>query len=309
MDRKLLTDIAKMYYLEGLTQKQIGEKLNISRIGISRALKKCIETGVVEIKINEYSPLSNLENDLKKKFNGKDFKIVHYNNDYSVLLKNLAQTASIEILSLAQKYNTIGIGWGNTMSNINISTDIKYPEKTLIPLLGGYGNVSFEMHSNQIVAKLSAQLGCKSKVLLAPAVVDNKDFKNIIINEPSIKEVFDLYNSLDCVISSLGSPADDNATIHKSGYFKDEDIKALTENNICCDIVSSIFLDMKGSEIALEISDRLIGISGKSLRQVPYKVAVAGGESKMYAIYLALVGNYIDKLITDENTARYLLSK
>ena len=61
LDNNTLSKIAKMYYLDGMTQKQIGESICISRIGISRALKRCIDEGIVEIKIKEFTPLNDLE--------------------------------------------------------------------------------------------------------------------------------------------------------------------------------------------------------------------------------------------------------
>ncbi|EDS72169.1 sugar-binding transcriptional regulator [Anaerofustis stercorihominis] len=309
LDNNTLSKIAKMYYLEGLTQKQIGDNLGISRIGISRALKRCIEEGIVEIKIKEFTPLSNLEEALKKKYPYADFKIVPFFKETKKLVRSLADGAGEVLDEFVRNNNNIGIGWGKTLSNLNIESDIKYPEKTFVSLLGGYGNVSIEMHSNQITARVSEVYGSKSMVLLAPSIVDNKKFKEIIINEGSIKEVFDMYRKLDCVITSLGNPADENATIHKSGYFKDEDLKELKDRDICCDIVSSLFLNREGKEEDLEILDRIVGISPKCFKKVPIRAAVAGGENKMFAIYLALKNKYINNLVTDENTANYLLNK
>lgn len=309
LDNNTLSQIAKMYYLEGLTQKQIGDKLGISRIGISRALKRCMDEGIVEIKIKEFTPISNLEEALKNKYKNIDFKIVPYFKDKVKLARSLADGAGEVLNDLVKNNNNIGIGWGRTLSNVNIESNIKYPEKTFVSLLGGYGNVSIDMHSNQITAKISEQYGSKAMVLLAPSIVENKKFKDIIINEGSIKEVFDMYKKLDCAITSLGNPADDNATIYKSGYFKDEDLKELKDRDICCDIVSSLFLNREGKEENLEILDRIIGINGKEFKKIPTKVVAAGGENKMFAIYLALINGYVNKIITDENTANYLLKK
>lgn len=309
LDNNTLSQIAKMYYLEGLTQKQIGDKLGISRIGISRALKRCIDEGIVEIKIKEFTPISNLEEALKNKYKNIDFKIVPYFKDKVKLARSLADGAGEVLNDLVKNNNNIGIGWGRTLSNVNIESNIKYPEKTFVSLLGGYGNVSIDMHSNQITAKISERYGSKAMVLLAPSIVENKKFKDIIINEGSIKEVFDMYKKLDCAITSLGNPADDNATIYKSGYFKDEDLRELKDRDICCDIVSSLFLNREGKEENLEILDRIIGINGKEFKKIPTKVVAAGGENKMFAIYLALINGYVNKIITDENTANYLLKK
>ena len=309
IDNATLSKIAKLYYLEGMTQKQIGDSLGISRIGISRALKKCLDTGIVEIKIREFTPLSDLEKQLSEKYPNVKFRLVPFSDDHHTLIKNLADGAGAELDRIVRASDNIGIGWGYTMSNIEISSENKYPEKTFVSLLGGYGNVSIEMHSNHITDKIAHEYGANTMRLLTPSVVDDARFREIIINESSIKQVFDMYKKLDCLICSVGDPSDDLATIHRSGYFGKEALKELSDKDICCDIVSSVFIDRDGNMRHLDLSDRIIGIAPEDFLRVKEKVIVAGGEEKMFALYLALGNGFIDTLVTDENTARYLLEK
>ena len=308
-DNATLSKIAKLYYMEGLTQKQIGEQLGISRIGVSRALKKCLETGIVEIKIKEFTPLSQLEEELSEKYPGVQFKLVPFYENQDALIKALADGAAEELNEIVKTSSAIGIGWGYTLSNINVKSENKYPEKTFVSLLGGYGNVSIEMHSNHITEKIGHEYGANTMKLLTPSVVDDKRFKEIIINERSIKEIFDMYGKLDALICSVGDPSDELATIHRSGYFAEDALRELKEKNIRCDIVSSVFIDSTGRITGLDLSDRIIGINSKDFMKVKNKVIVAGGEEKMFALYAALENGLIDRLITDENTARYLLDK
>lgn len=309
LDNATLSNIAKLYYIEGMTQKQIGDKLGISRIGISRALRKCIETGIVEIRIRDFLPLEELERKLNEKYPDTSFRLVPFHSDSQRLIKALADAAADELPDIVKDNDTIGIGWGYTLSNINIEDQKKYPEKTFVSLLGGYGNVSIEMHSNHITDKLGHEFGANTMRLLTPSVVDDSRFKEIIINESSIKEVFDMYRKLDCLICSVGNPSDELATIHRSGYFTEDALKELREKDICCDIVSSVFIDGQGRIRDLDISDRIIGINRRDFMNVKNKIIVAGGEEKMFALYNALENKLIDRLITDENTARYLLEK
>ena len=47
--------IAKMYYMEDMSQQKIAEKVNMSRSNISRILKSCKRLGIVEVRIHEAS--------------------------------------------------------------------------------------------------------------------------------------------------------------------------------------------------------------------------------------------------------------
>ncbi|PLK93376.1 transcriptional regulator LsrR, partial [Klebsiella pneumoniae] len=58
----------------------------------------------------------------------------------------------------------------------------------------------------------------------------------------------------------------------------------------------------------LEIHRELLGVTLDELAQLPTIVGVAGGEEKAQAIYAALIGKRINGLVTEETTARAVLT-
>ena len=50
-DRSLLGKISWHYYVDGLTQKEIGQRLGLSRLKVVRLLKRARAEGVVEIRV------------------------------------------------------------------------------------------------------------------------------------------------------------------------------------------------------------------------------------------------------------------
>ena len=56
-------------------------------------------------------------------------------------------------------------------------------------------------------------------------------------------------------------------------------------------------------------NDRVIGIDLQQLRRVPRAIGVAGGSRKTAAIRAALLGGWINCLITDRLTAQRLLDR
>ena len=52
-DPKVLLQVARMYYLENLSQQQIAGQLSISRSNISRMLADALGQGIVEIRLND----------------------------------------------------------------------------------------------------------------------------------------------------------------------------------------------------------------------------------------------------------------
>lgn len=59
-----ILEVAKMYYIENLTQSEIAKELNLSRPSISKMLNEAKESGIVTININ--SPFSDNELLLEK---------------------------------------------------------------------------------------------------------------------------------------------------------------------------------------------------------------------------------------------------
>ncbi len=302
-----LYEIAKMYYIEGFTQLEIGKKMNSSRIGISRALKKCLEDGIVQISINNPFSFKEMEEKIKEKFGLKRVKIVSYDDDDKKMVINLAKGASGLMDDIVKNNDYIGIGWGNTLSYINVDSKEEYPNKTFVSLLGGYGNVPIEGHSNNITSKISSSYNAKSMMLLTPSLIENKQMRDMILNDRTVKEVFEMYKKLDCAVIGIGSFYTDQANIYKSGYFSKEDFEEIKNKDICLDLVSSIFLNSKGEEKKLKILDRFIGIGGEDIKKIPDVIAVGGGKDKVYPVYLATKMGYISTLITDEKTGEYML--
>jgi DNA-binding transcriptional regulator LsrR (DeoR family) len=56
------------------------------------------------------------------------------------------------------------------------------------------------------------------------------------------------------------------------------------------------------------VDDRVIGIGAAQLRKVPRRVAVAGGVRKHAAIRAALLGGWVNVLITDLDEAQRLIA-
>ncbi len=69
------------------------------------------------------------------------------------------------------------------------------------------------------------------------------------------------------------------------------------------------FIDSTGQPIKSELDDLVIGVSLEQLRACPRTIAVAGGPNKHAAIYSAIAGGWVNTLVTDVDTANYLMER
>ena len=68
-DEETLTRIAWYYYNDGLTQNEIGERLNMSRIKVSRLLESGRRSGIIQVRINSrYQGCLALERQVKERY-------------------------------------------------------------------------------------------------------------------------------------------------------------------------------------------------------------------------------------------------
>ena len=67
------------------------------------------------------------------------------------------------------------------------------------------------------------------------------------------------------------------------------------------------FFDAAGTLVPSDLDDRVVGIGADTLRRIPRRIGIAGGESKHKAIHAAVRGGWVNVLITDTGTAAALL--
>jgi DNA-binding transcriptional regulator LsrR (DeoR family) len=67
------------------------------------------------------------------------------------------------------------------------------------------------------------------------------------------------------------------------------------------------FFDERGQPVSSALDGRVLGIPADLLREIPRRVAVAGGQRKFAAVRAALRGGWLNALITDLGAARRLV--
>ena len=67
------------------------------------------------------------------------------------------------------------------------------------------------------------------------------------------------------------------------------------------------FLDADGAPVHTPLDDLVVGVTVEQLQRVRNRWAVAGGKGKYAVIRAALLGRWIDRLVTDTATATHLL--
>lgn len=309
-ERRQMVKIAKQYYFEGLTQAEIARKHGVSRPIISKILNNAKKEGIVDIHIKDETILTvELEEKLEEKF-GLEEAIVISNTGYSrdMLKRQLGKTAAAYVSKkLKNEDLKLGISWGTTL--LAFVEEYPYERKEnihIVPIIGGMGHNQVHLHSNQLAYKLAEKMNTSCSYLYAPAMVENSDLRERLTNTSEIAHVLKEARSVDLAIVGVGAPTNES-TLVEMGYLKEENLTSLREVGAVGNIGSSFF-DTAGTEIDHPLNKQFIGLTATEIRSIPEVIGIAEGMHKAASIEAALKGGYLNKLVTDEQTATALLN-
>jgi len=310
-DEILKIKIAKLFYQNGLSKIEIGEKLRISRLKVANLLERAVTDGIVKITINEpENSFIDIENKIEKRFGINRAVIVETSTDYEETKKNIGRAAASCFEDIVYDNDIIGIAWGSSIYEMVNTLPQRVIRKniTIVQITGGSDQVPVDVNASELSRRIARVFDAKSYYLHAPAIVNNKEARDILISEPGIKNTFEMFNKIDLAVVGIGSTFPVPSTIlFRDGFIKENDLNSISKN--CVGDINSYFYNKDGIECNNILRDRIIGMSLEQLKKVRNVMAIAGGEQKIDAIYSALRGRLVNIIVTDHKTAETILGK
>lgn len=297
-DTRMMIKVCKMYYQEGLSQNEIAKFMKISRPTVSRHLNQAKKKGIVEIKINE-NDLLELENEVEKKYGIKEVVCVQKNNN---LKASIGKATAEYLLRNLKNGDIMAVSAGTTVDQVAkmLKTTKSFPNSLLLPLVGGMGNATIDIHANHIVDTFSKKLGAQSLFLHAPVVVDDKFSKEFIMKQKFVKNITEKFSKTKMAVVGIGANPLESTMV--AAYNEELEIGDIAKNEATGDIFYN-FIDQNGEQLNCEWNDRVISIPFETYKNIPLKIAAAGGLNKTEAIHGALTNGLVDVLVIDEDSA------
>jgi DNA-binding transcriptional regulator LsrR (DeoR family) len=309
-DLYLLSKVGKLYYEQGLTQHEIALKLHLSRPKVSRLTQQAIDEGVVQITVHApQGTFSNLEYQLEKRYNLREATVVEALEPASQesVSRELGIAAARYFQRTVQDGDIIGISWGRTLSAmVNALQPMHVENVHIVQMIGGLGYPEAEVHATSLCRRLTQLLDSKLTLLPAPGIVDTVAVKQAIFTDSHMLSVLELFARINVAYVGIGAPTPDSVVLRGGKIMSQEDIRQLTAMGAVGDIALRFF-DRDGRAVLSELDERVIGITLEQLKQIDHVVGVTGGPQKNEVVSGALRGGLVDVLITDLDTARYLL--
>ena len=294
---------AEMYYLYEMPQKEIADRLGVSRPWVSKLLKRAREMGIVRIDIN--SPLAGnpeIEEKIREKYNIENVVAIRplVDNDYA----NISVAAASYLISHVKSRDTIGVSWGMSIAHmIEHVVDMNLPNVNVVPIVGGAGSEAVCL-SNTNVTNLSERLGARCMLLHASACCTDLEERRIIMSNQRVKEIIEIGERADIALIGIGDL--EHSRILSGHYTTQEDMRQIREQDVVGDIAFR-FLTREGEFADIDFNKRVIGCDLKKIRENAREViAIAYGREKAEIIRAALKSRVITTLFTDYETAKML---
>lgn len=307
-DQDLRVRAAWLYYMEGMTQEQVAQRLDISRLKTLRILAACREEGIVQIRVNgKQTQQIALESELKARLGLAGAVVVPTPEDEGQLSEIIGQGAGIYLSDEVQDGVSIGVGWGATLQHSLRSIAWRSVERmTVVSLLGGMTHaVSF--NPSVFAFKMADVFKAECYHLTTPVFVSSKQLRDDLWAEPALQEVFQRGQRVDVAAISVGDMGA-NATLFRSGILSQAERQELRAAGAIGDILCH-FVNSKGDLVDHPLNQRVMAFNPMDLRKLRKVVIASGGVSKIEIIILAIRITGAKVLITDEKTARGILDR
>jgi DNA-binding transcriptional regulator LsrR (DeoR family) len=299
---------AWMYYVEEMTQNAIAEALGIGRVTVVRLLSDARALNEVKISLSrDIAELPGLEIALQRRFGLAEAIVAPLSSPDADPTAAIGAVTGQFISDFVASNMILGVGWGRTLLKTLSFVDEKpLVNLAIVSLLGGISAVR-QYNPAEFAWQFSRLFGADCFQIAAPALVDSVETKRALIERCGIGAVFELADSLDAILFSVGGMGPD-ATSYLFGHFTGEDRQSLLSRGAVGDVLYNFF-DRNGELVNHPINGRVMSVPFPQLLRTKHRILTSGGAEKIDAILGVMRLMRPTIFVTDETTARTLLAR
>ena len=304
MDLQLLHRAASAYYVDGVRQAEVAERLGVSRPTVSKLLAEARRIGMVRFEVLEppTADLPDLAARLQDVLGVRSVRIAPGNQvqrDY----RGIGDLLGEELRSLdLQRGEVLLISSGKTTYAVSGMPGLpELPGVVIAPTVGGQQETDPSFQTNEIVRRFADRTRAEPKFMFAPASPSEQLWESLQA-DPSFREITDLWARARAVVVGIGEPYQGRAAL-TSVVPRDEPalVPAVGDINLH-------FYDIDGHPVSYPGSELLVRPPRELLNALPTSIAMAAGERKAPSILAGARTGLYTTLLTDEPTAQAVLA-
>jgi len=306
-ERRIRARVVWYYYIGGMTQQEIADRLNMTRLRVNKIVGQARLDGSVEITV--HTPLADcveLEEKLRRRYGLIDATVVPTVPDPEELQRVIGESAAVMLDGLLADGQHVGIGWGRTLSQgLRKLPTRRFARSWVVSLMGGLirgsGTNTFE-----VTTQLARIIGAQCYYMPAPIYCPDEESRESMLTHFGLSEVLATARRVDIVLLSCGdlSERPNLASIESVRGYRGELLNAGAVGEIM-----GTFLNAEGRPVNHSLNRRVIALEPAELRPIRASILASGGAHKADILHAALRAGYFNRIVTDDETAALMLTK
>lgn len=300
---------ARLYYLDGLDQKEVAKFVKVSQAKVSRLLALARERGIVRISIAEYEPRRrDLEGLLCERFPLTTAIVVKAidgttNGD---LRRTVGHFAAAAVDALIPPKAIVALAGGRTLHEVvHHLPESRSKALTVVQAMGSVDSNANAFDAQEVGRVMAQRLGGTFLAFNAPAYIADKRTRDALLKLEQIQHVHEHLDRANVAIVGVGTL--ENSVFVERGVLTPADLNQLRKAGAIGEICGRFF-NAAGEECAPSWSERVMSAEIEQLRRIPQVLAIVSGSDRSFALQAAMAGQLIKGLVIDEGGATALLS-
>lgn len=304
----VIVEVAWMYYQDGLNQKEIADRLGISRASVVNYLQEARESGLVRISLaSERFTAHRLALELCARFGLQAAYVVPDEAASGVeeTFLRVVKGAADWLPDLLAPEDRLGVAWGRTVYELVDALEPRFfPDLSVIQLVGSMPT-PYGFTAEACSTRLAQKLGARCHNLHAPAVLSRADLARELRAEPILKAQLDRLSGITKMLFSVGTCQPDSHVVGSGVATRDELDWYVARG--AAGVICGRFIDAAGQPIAGPLDERMIGADLQGLIGLEAGILITPGHDKVTATRACIAGGYASHLVTSLTVAQALL--
>jgi DNA-binding transcriptional regulator LsrR (DeoR family) len=300
---------AWLYYHDNLNQSDVAGIIGVSRASVVNYLQEARDRGIVRIVLApaREAPID-LGFRLKAAFALRGCLVIPDDGGRTDPSYRVGSAGGRVLSAMLEPGDIIGVAWGRSLLALSqtIPETSSVPNLSVVQIVGSM-LATYELSPELCTSNIAARIGARCVNLHAPALISSPEVRALLLREPAIVEQLRLIAACTRVVFSVAGVEPGSTLLH-SGLETREEMRPYVKRG-AVGVVAGRLIDARGEPVEGRLDDRLIGIGLEELRKIPERLCVAAGPKKIAVLRAALAGGYVTTLVTDERTARALMTK
>lgn len=251
LDRSLMHMAARLHYLDGLSQRDVAKKLDISTASASRVLARAREEGVVQIKVADIFEADVLGARLAAALGLRAASVCESGRPHEMA----SRVAELLREGDLPGSPVIAISWGRTVQSVLLEGLPKLPGSVIVPCIGGMEETEPHFQINELVRLAAGSTGGQAMFLHAPYLASS-ELRAVLERVPKSHRVVESWGKVDAAIFGVGS-------IAQAAYIETLHFGETNRARVVGDVARRYY-DIDGRPVLWEGEEDLMAISAVS---------------------------------------------